>query len=91
VSRLNPVSRPNAFGEALGLGLIAFFAPPLVRDLVPLAPGDPFAGTLQLLPFLLGTTLLGIAAAAAAFPISLFLVQRMRAIRLARRRRVQEA
>jgi len=44
-----------------------------------------------LLPFLLGTTLLGIAAAAAAFPISLFLVQRMRAIRIARRRRVQEA
>jgi uncharacterized protein len=45
----------------------------------------------SLLPFLLGTTLLGAAAAAAAFPLSLFLVQRMRAIRIARRRRIQEA
>ena len=45
----------------------------------------------SLLPFLLGTTLLGVAAAATAFPISLFLVQRMRALRSARRRRVQEA
>jgi uncharacterized protein (DUF2062 family) len=45
----------------------------------------------SLLPFLLGTTLLGADAAAAAFPLSLFLIQRMRAIRIARRRRMQEA
>jgi len=44
-----------------------------------------------LLPFLLGTTVFGIAAALTAFPFGLFLVQRVRAIRLARRRRVQEA
>ncbi len=52
------MKRPNPFGEAFGLGLIAIFAPQMVRDFVPLASGDPFAGTLQLLPFLLGGFLL---------------------------------
>lgn len=99
---LNPFTVVPIYGAGTTLGFLILGRPPQtlppievhwldILRLPALATGISDRFGAYIAPFLVGNVLLGAAAAAAAFPLSLYLVGRMRALRAARRQRAQAA